>query len=125
MSDHPATPELGLTATLRAVALIGATLTLVGIAFANWRVGTEIAIGAVLGCTNLWLLGRVVSSTLNPGPAALPWSLVAVFKFTALIAVAYLLVRAGVAIVPLFVGLGAVPLGIVASSLRPAQPSRT
>ena len=121
----PTTNETAsLTRALGAVAVIGVVAVGVAAAFADLRTALCVGIGAAAAFANLWLIARIVRAFLS-GSARLPWALIAVLKFTVLYTGLYLLVKHDVvAIMPLAVGWGALPLGIVAGQTG-AAPSES
>ncbi|HEY2409917.1 MAG TPA: hypothetical protein VGI10_28125 [Polyangiaceae bacterium] len=107
---------------LTVVAVVGLLLVLVAPSFVGSGSRVSIVLGALLAVGNLWLLGKTVRGFLYPAGARSPWLAVAVLKFGALfVAVAYL-VRSGHAqVLPLMIGYGALPIGIVVSQLRSSK----
>lgn len=87
--------------------------------------GASALAGAAIALGNLWVLSRAVRNLFAAeGSAAVPWSLVAVLKFFALLGVTYLLVKSRhVEPLGLALGFGALPLGIVLGSLLQAPGS--
>jgi hypothetical protein len=87
---------------------------------AAWSV--SVAAGASVAVGNLWALSRAVRNLLaSEGTGTVPWSLVAVLKFFALLALTYLLVQSPqIQALGLALGFGALPLGIVFGSLLQA-----
>ncbi len=79
--------------------------------------------GAAVGVLNLWTLSRTVRALLGGGSAA-AWLVAAVLKLCVLLAALYLLFDAGLLKgLPLMVGLGALPIGIVLAQLSPVPQS--
>jgi len=130
------TLDARLRATLVAVALSGATLTL-GAEVARGRgAALSVGAGAAIATANLWALARIVTALLPdgsklaahvPGSAA-AWALLAVLKMFGLFVVVWLLLRY-VVVSPLsmLVGFGALPMGIAIGWLvsdRSAQGER-
>jgi hypothetical protein len=83
-----------------------------------------VAAGAILATANLWVIGLVVRAMVGGTRAPVPWVIVVLGKFAALFGVLCLLVFGGfVDILPLAVGIGALPVGIVVAQLSaPAVP---
>ncbi|NLE86182.1 MAG: hypothetical protein GX607_07275 [Myxococcales bacterium] len=117
--------DLTLRRTFGAVAACGlgiAALAALGLGV-SW--GLSVVAGAALALGNLWALSRAVQNLVRGDGPALPWTLVSVLKFFALLAVTWVLVRSpqlqplGVAL-----GFGSLPLGIVFGGLfqAPAPP---
>lgn len=113
--------ERGLRAALWAIALSGAALTLAS-PFVLGRDGVlGVALGSVLAAFNLWSLGRIVRAFMNG--AGLPWVLLAALKLVGLLAIVAVLLNLGITtVIPLAVGYGAMPLGIVFAQLGAARP---
>lgn len=111
----------GLRAALFAVAISGALLTLAS-PFVLGRGGmVGVALGAAIATLNLWALGRIVRAFMNG--AGLPWVLLAAFKLIGLVALLALVLELGVTtVIPLAVGYGALPVGIVFAQLGAARP---
>ena len=113
--------ERGLRAALWAIALSGAALTLAS-PFVLGRDGVVgVALGSVIAAFNLWSLGRIVRAFMNG--AGLPWVLLAALKLFGLLAVVAVVLKLGITtVIPLAVGYGALPLGIVFAQLGAARP---
>jgi hypothetical protein len=105
-----------LRAALWAVALTGAVLTL-GAPFLLGKEGVlGVALGSLIAALNLWALGRVVRALMNG--AGLPWVLLGGAKLFALLALVALILKLEIAgLIPLAIGYGALPIGIVLSQL--------
>ena len=118
---HHDDDEHGLRAALAAVAICGALLTL-GSPFVLGRGGTVgVALGAVIATLNLWALGRIVRAFMHG--AGLPWILLGAFKLVGLLVVLAVALKLGITtVIPLAVGYGALPLGIVFAQLGAARP---
>jgi hypothetical protein len=102
-----------LRAALWAVALSGAVLTLAA-PFVLGKGGVVgVALGSLIAALNLWALTRVVRALMNG--AGLPWVLLGGAKLFALLALILKLEIAG--LIPLAIGYGALPIGIVFSQL--------
>jgi hypothetical protein len=134
MSDRgAASPFDGrLRTSITAVAVSAGAFTVGALAFASLGAALSVALGGALAAGNLWLLARVVAALL-PGsrPAAEAqsrgaWSLVAAVKMVAVIAVAWLLMRRGIAApLPMLIGFGALPIGIAIGSLVSDRSGQT
>ncbi len=108
--------EAGLRAALWGVALTGVLLTLASPFVLGTQAVVGVALGAVAGALNLWALGRIVRAFING--AGLPWVLLAALKLIGLLALVALVLKLGITtVVPLAVGYGALPLGIVLAQL--------
>lgn len=113
--------EQGLRTALWAIALCGAALTL-GSPFVLGKEGVlGVALGSAIAAFNLWSLGRIVRAFMNG--AGLPWVLLAALKLAGLLAVVALVLQLGITtVIPLAVGYGALPVGIVFAQLGAARP---
>jgi hypothetical protein len=111
---------------IRMVALVGAFGTVLGLLATGLRDGIGIACGAALATANLWAFARVVSAFLSGGGRSAPWAVVAVVKMLALLAVAYALMKRGIA-PPIALGLGylALPVGITLAQLFAPAPAES
>ncbi len=114
-----------LMTSLFAIASIGALGVVAIGAWLGLRAGLSVGIGAATACLNLWSLGFLIRRWLQPGAQAAPWAVVTVLKFGVLIGLLYALVASGVAQpLPLILGFGALPLGIVAGQLGMNRAAR-
>jgi hypothetical protein len=87
--------------------------------FYGARTAVGAAIGALLAVGNLWGLARLVRIYLYSD--GLTWGLVGLVKVAALCGLLfYLVTRGHVSVEALVAGYAALPLGIVATRLRPA-----
>lgn len=102
--------DASLRAVFGAVSAFGVVAVAAGLALGGLRFGVGVLGGALLGLGNLWLIARVVAAFL--GAANRGWALIAVVKMTALFATFWLLTRAGLDVLPIVLGLGALPLGV-------------
>jgi len=113
----------GMGRALWSVAIIGAATTLVAAVASGARPAVSVAFGAAIAVSNLWAIGLVVRGLLGPKRGSTPWALLAVAKFTVLIGGLYFLLKSGwVDLLPLLIGYGALPLGIVAGQLGAPHP---
>ena len=105
-----------LRAALWAVALSGAVLTLAS-PFVLGKSGVlGVALGALVATANLWALARVVRALMNG--AGLPWVLLGGAKLFVLLALGAVILKLELAgLLPLAIGYGALPIGIVVSQL--------
>lgn len=115
-----------LRASLVAVGLCGALLSIGGLVSHGPFAAFSVAAGAAIAAVNLWALARIVAALLPTGskPAAhLPgsaasWSLLAALKMGGLFLVVWLLLRYSlVSPLPMLIGFGALPIGIAIGSL--------
>jgi hypothetical protein len=116
MMTHRTDEDHSLRAALWAVAITGAVLTL-GAPFVLGKAGvTGVALGSLIAALNLWALARVVRALVNG--AGLPWVLLGGAKLLALLAVVAMILKLEIAgLIPLAIGYGALPIGIVLSQL--------
>jgi hypothetical protein len=111
--------EPTLTAALIGVGVCGALATGVALAGYGGAVAFGVMLGALLALSNLWVHARVVKMYLAGGGSV--WAVIGLVKVTLLFGLVYLLVKKDVVgLMPLIAGYGALPLGILASHLRPA-----
>lgn len=116
--------ESGISGVLRVVCIVGALLTLGALLMGGPRIMLAAAIGATAAVLNLWVIGRLVASFLS-GHGRMSWGFVATVKLLVLFGGMYLLVRSGVvSAIPLAIGYGALPLGIVAAQLGGVSTAR-
>jgi hypothetical protein len=109
-----------LTAAFWSVGVVGLVAFGVSLGFFGLATAFSVLAGAVLAFSNLWVHTRVVKMYLAGGGRV--WAVVGLIKVTLLFGLIYLLVRREfVSVMPLIAGYGALPLGILASHLRP-QP---
>jgi hypothetical protein len=111
----------GVRAALWAIALTGAVLTLGSPFVLGQRGVVGVALGSAIAAFNLWALARIVRAFVNG--AGLPWVLLAGFKLIGLLALVALVLQLGLTtVVPLAIGYGALPVGIVIAQLGAARP---
>lgn len=120
MTTPPSDEDQSLRSALWAIALTGAVLTLAS-PFLLGRDGVlGVALGALLAALNLWALARVVRALMNG--AGLPWVLLGGTKLLGLLALVALILKFEITtLIPLAIGYGALPLGIVFSQLGTAR----
>jgi hypothetical protein len=121
-----------LRRSITAVAVSAGAFTVGALAFASPGAALSVALGGAVAAGNLWLLARVVAALLPESrPAAEAqsrgaWGLVAALKTVGLIAVAWLLMRRGIAApLPMLIGFGALPIGIAIGSLVSDRSGQT
>ncbi len=113
----------GFRRALLAVALVGVVAVVVAGLLGGTTPAFSCAVGAVAATGNLWLMGRLVRGFVS-GATRLPWVFVALVKLTVLYGGLYLLVASGVvALLPLAIGWGALPLGIVVGGMGAPAPA--
>lgn len=101
-----------------AVTGVGFVVASLATVFFGVRWGVSVLVGAAIALGNLWILARTIRNLFGgERGAAVPWSMVAVLKFFALLGFTYLAVKGGVEPLGLAFGFGALPLGIVLGSL--------
>lgn len=92
-----------------------------GIAY-GVRTMLAVGLGAALAVSNLWVLERLVAAFLRTTGGR--WTAIATVKAAVLLAVVTFLVKSGaVDLLPIVVGFGALPIGIVFSGILP-MPTR-
>lgn len=102
---------------LRQVLVCGALFAAASAVTGGGRAVVSCAAGVALAVTNLWLLSRTVGAFVGRGGGA-GWGLAAAMKALLLYGAVVVMVMGGlVDMVPLLVGLGALPAGIVAHAL--------
>lgn len=112
-----------LTAAYLGVAASGGALLLASGALLGTRAMAAVALGVVLALSNLWTIERFVRVYLTSERGR--WAGVALLKSAMLFGLVALLVKSGaVDVLPLVLGFGALPLGVVIAGLWPAAPAR-
>jgi hypothetical protein len=112
--------ESGLRAALWGIALTGAVLTLASPFVIGKHAVVGVALGSTIAAFNLWSLARIVKAFMNG--AGLPWVLLAALKLIGLLVVVAGVLQLGITtVVPLAVGYGALPIGIVFAQLGAAR----
>lgn len=114
----------GLARALWAVVLVGVVSTVVALFLFGGHAALSVAVGALVAGLNLWAIALVVRGLLGEKRGSTPWALIAVAKFTLLIGGLFFLLKSGwVDLLPLLVGYGALPLGIVAGQFGGPMPA--
>jgi hypothetical protein len=114
---RPAALDPRLRTAILLVALVGVGFTGAAVFFFGVYVAWSVGIGAALAALNLWALARVISTHGDEAPSRRR-GVLAVLKMLGLVGVVWLLMRHGVAApIPMVVGLGSLPIGIVIGSL--------
>ena len=86
------------------------------------RTMLAVGLGAALAVSNLWVLERLVAAFLKTTGGR--WTAIATVKAAVLLAVVTFLVKSGaVDLLPIVVGFGSLPIGIVFSGILP-MPTR-
>jgi hypothetical protein len=118
--------KLAVSRAIRMVALVGVFGTALGLLATGVRDAVGIACGAALATVNLWAFARVVSAFLGSAGRSAPWAVVSVVKMLALFAIAYALIKRGIA-PPLALALGylALPVGITLAQLFAPAPAES
>lgn len=108
---------------LRAVAIVGAILSVGSWFLFGFQGVIGSAAGAAIAVANLWAVSRIVRGLLEETRYRARWSLIAVLKLSTLIGVVFALVTSGVApILPLALGYAALPAGVVIGQLVTPAP---
>jgi len=112
-----------MTTAYVAVAASGALLLAGAVAFAGSRAASSVALGVVVSLANLWLLEKFVRMYLKSERGR--WAVLALAKAALLFVIVALLVRSGaVDVLPLVVGFGALPVGVVVGGAWPVRSAR-
>lgn len=124
-TEEPRTGEAsGIRRSLVAVAITGVVASVAAAVLAGSRPAASVAVGALFAAANLWAIALVVRGLLGQKRGSTPWALIAVLKFGFLIGALYLLLKSGwVELLPLLVGYGALPVGIVAGQIGAREPA--
>jgi len=123
MKTKIADRDPSLSAAYVCVAASGVMLLLASAVYFGPRPSAGVALGVVLAVSNLWLLERLVRVYLMSEGGR--WALMALVKSTALFATVGLLVKTGaIDVLPLVVGFGALPVGVVLAGLWPVARPR-
>lgn len=112
--------DSGLTRSFGAVGVFGLLLSLGSIAVVDdWRDTWSVAAGACIAFSNFWMTAYLVRGFVEPAGVRLPWTLIAVVKLILVLGVVYVLLQRGIlSLLPMVVGFGALPLGIVFGQTR-------
>lgn len=103
---------------LRAVAVCGLLLAVLAAGLGGWRAAVGTAGGALLGLGNLWALAWVVRGLLAGSRRKAAYVVLGALKFGVLVGLTFLLLRAHlVGLIPLMLGFGALPVGILTAEL--------
>jgi hypothetical protein len=108
----------GLRAYIVTVLAIGVLEAVAALFIIGWRAGLSVGIGASIAAANLVLLGHLVRAFLDPTRLRRRWVGLSVLKLAVLACAMYLPVKTGLAqVLPLMIGFGALPVGIVVAQL--------
>lgn len=115
-------PDAGLSRSFWAVGAFGVCLSLGSIAVVDeWRDTWSVAAGAGIALSNFWMTAYLVRGFVDPAAVRLPWALVGTVKLLFVLGAVYVLLQREVLnLLPMVVGFGALPLGIVFGQTRPA-----
>jgi hypothetical protein len=132
MPDAGAPLDARLRTSIAAVGVSAAAFSVCALAFAGGAAAISVACGGALAAGNLWALARVVAALLPDSRRAAEaqsrgaWGVLAALKMVGLIAVAWLLMRRGIASpLPMLIGFGALPIGIAIGSLVSDRSGQT
>ncbi len=120
-NDEPPTDDIG-TAT-KAAALIGGVLAVGALPLSGPRAAVSVLVGAAIAVANLLSMRAIIRAVVRspqegPSTAQALWALFAALKILLLFGgIWFLLTRRLVDPIPLVVGYGVLPLGIVASAV--------
>jgi hypothetical protein len=116
--SRPAPLDPRLRTAILTVAVVGVGLTGGAVSLFGASVAWSVGVGAALATLNLWALARVITGRGTSEAPGRRQGVLAALKMLGLIAVVWLLMRHGVtAPIPMVVGLGSLPIGIVIGSL--------
>jgi len=116
--SRPAPLDPRLRTAILAVAVVGVGLTGGAVSLFGPSVAWSVGVGAALATLNLWALARVIIGRGGNEAPGRRQGVLAALKMFGLVAVVWLLMRHGVtAPIPMVVGLGSLPIGIVIGSL--------
>jgi hypothetical protein len=122
--SQPAMHDPRLRTAMVAVVVVGLGFSVATVLLFGLRPAGSVAIGGVIAVLNLWAVARVIGALLPSGRAGAEvqsrggWVLVALLKMLGLVVVVWLLMRHGVTSpLPMVVGFGSLPIGIVIGSL--------
>lgn len=112
--------DTGLTRSFWAVGVFGAVLSAgTALLTGDLRESFSAVAGVSIALLNLWMTAYLVRGFVDPLGIRLPWSVIAVVKLLLLLGLTYVLLRRGVlSLLPMAVGFGALPLGIVFGQTR-------
>lgn len=114
---------------LKTVGIVGGLFAVGGVLVGDLRTCASVFTGALIGFLNLWALGRIVRAVTRepeagtdaengPSTSVGVWSLLALLKIVFLFGGTYLLMARGqLSPLPLVVGYGALPFGIMCATL--------
>ena len=118
MSEGQSTETGDLREPLAATSLLGGGVALGVVVLGDARPAFGIALGTLLAALNLWALGWVVRGLLNGSGRRAGYAVLAAFKFAVLVGAGYLaLATQLVDALPLAIGYGTLPLGILVGQL--------
>lgn len=143
--DEEPTTDAAALAT-KAAAVAGALFTITALALSGTRAATSVFVGAAIAVANLAAMRAIIRALIQPPPDAdgeapdhaddesharkgrrggAAWGIFAVLKLVFLFGgIWFLLTRELVAPMPLLIGYGALPVGIVAGALWPTRKGR-
>ena len=115
--------ENGFQRAIWAVALVGVVIAIIALVVVGVRPARSVGMGGFVAVANLWSILMIVRGLLGGKRGKIPWGLIAALKFSVLFGGLYLLLKSGWAdLMPLLVGYGALPIGIVAAQLGAPRP---
>ncbi len=113
----------GTRRAMGAVAVLGVGMVMLAATFAGTRPALGVAAGAAMALANLWAFDVVVRRLLVSSSSKPLWAAAAGLKFCALVCGSFLILEWELLpLLPMAIGYGALPLGIVASAAR-TQPA--
>jgi len=127
MSNENAERDRSFGFALKTVGAVGGAFAAGGFLIGGVHWGVSVFVGALIGFLNLWALGRIVGAVTRepeggeesaPSTSVAVWSLLALLKIVFLFGGTYLLMARGqLSPLPLVVGYGALPFGIMCATL--------
>jgi hypothetical protein len=110
--------DASMTAAYLSVAVSGVVLLAGAGVSSGARTSMAVALGVVIALSNLWVVERLVRLTLENAGGR--WAVIALVKAAILFGLVALLVKSGaVDVLPLVVGFGSLPLGVVVAGVWP------
>jgi len=115
--DQPS--DAGLKRAFVGVAASGVLMSVGSLFVLDLKGSLSVAAGASIALFNFWMTAYLVRGFLFPAGIRLPWPLIATVKLLIVLGGVYLLLaRELLSLLPLVVGFGALPIGIVFGQTR-------
>jgi hypothetical protein len=117
-SERPISLDAAMMTSLTAVAAVAVALSLGALGTYGWSAAMGVATGGLLATANLWMIGLVSRGVLAGGPRGRFWGVAGGLKFLALMGLALMLMKTGLASgLTLAAGYASLPLGVTIGSL--------